>query len=78
NIKTFQFFCAQFNAEQATNSKVHADVNKQCLRNTMQRYPCGGWLHITMGEGFPEEVCIHLVHKVHPHYVNICISPADR
>ncbi|KAJ3839177.1 hypothetical protein F5878DRAFT_517893, partial [Lentinula raphanica] len=76
-IKTFQFFCSQFDAEQA-KSKVHPDVKKQRSRDKMQRYPCGGWLNITMRDGHPEEARIRLTHKSHPEYVSISISPADR
>ncbi|KAJ3718730.1 hypothetical protein C8R42DRAFT_560479, partial [Lentinula raphanica] len=76
-VKTLQFFCSQFDAEQA-KSKVHSDVTKQRSRDKMQRYPCGGWLNITMRDGYPEEARIRLTHKSHPEYVNISISPADR
>ncbi|KAJ3720039.1 hypothetical protein C8R42DRAFT_549361, partial [Lentinula raphanica] len=44
----------------------------------MQHYPCGGWLAITMREGFPEEARVHLAHKAHPEYVSISISEADQ
>ncbi|KAJ3816619.1 hypothetical protein F5880DRAFT_1456436, partial [Lentinula raphanica] len=76
-VKTYQFFCAQFDAEQA-KPKVHPDVSKRRSRDRMQRYPCGGWLAITMREGFPEEARVHLAHKVHPEYVSISISEADQ
>ncbi|KAF5341558.1 hypothetical protein D9757_014563 [Collybiopsis confluens] len=78
NIKTFQFFCAQFDAEQATKSRLHPDVNKQRSRNNMQRYPCSGWLRITMREGCPGEARINLTHKHHPKYVGITLSSAER
>ncbi|KAJ3723416.1 hypothetical protein C8R42DRAFT_666205, partial [Lentinula raphanica] len=56
-----------FDAEQA-KSKVHPDVKKQRSRDKMQRYPCGGWLNITMRDGHPEEARIRLTHKSHPEY----------
>ncbi|KAF5391119.1 hypothetical protein D9757_003048 [Collybiopsis confluens] len=76
-IKTLQFFCAQFDAEQA-KSKLHADVSKQRSRDKMQRYSCGGWLNITMMEGAPEQARVRLIHSVHPGYVCISISAAEQ
>ncbi|KAJ3752022.1 hypothetical protein EV360DRAFT_12079, partial [Lentinula raphanica] len=76
-VKTFQFFCAQFDVEKA-KSKVHPDVTKQRSRDTMLRYPCGGYLNIMMREGFPNEARICITHKDHPEYVNISISPTEQ
>ncbi|KAF5389057.1 hypothetical protein D9757_004922 [Collybiopsis confluens] len=35
-VKTFQFYCAQFDAEKPPRSTLHADVNKRRARNTME------------------------------------------
>ncbi|KAJ3969203.1 hypothetical protein EV361DRAFT_364937 [Lentinula raphanica] len=71
DIKMFQFFCAQFDAEQARvgGSNLHADVHKRRSRDRMIRYSCGGWLTITMREGTPGEARIRFTHQHHPPYV---------
>ncbi|KAJ3756750.1 hypothetical protein EV360DRAFT_397, partial [Lentinula raphanica] len=71
DINMFQFFCAQFDAEQARvgGSNFHTDVYKRRSRDRMIRYSCGGWLTITMREGTPGEARIRFTHQHHPPYV---------
>ncbi|KAE9401188.1 hypothetical protein BT96DRAFT_791205, partial [Gymnopus androsaceus JB14] len=73
-IQTFQFYCAQYTAEQS-KPKLHEDPRKHRARDKMDRYDCGGYLRITMQEGYLRDARIHFSHHTHTPYVSISITP---
>ncbi|KAJ7759006.1 hypothetical protein DFH07DRAFT_713342, partial [Mycena maculata] len=70
---TYTFFCAQ-NEEEVIKEKLHPDPRERRTRIKMDRFPCNGYLRITVVEG---EVTLGIRlthHRAHCQYVDISID----
>ncbi|KAJ7726309.1 hypothetical protein DFH07DRAFT_758176 [Mycena maculata] len=70
---TYTFFCAQ-NEKEVTKEKLHPDPRERRARIKMDRFPCNGYLRITVVEG---EVTLGIRlthHRAHCQYVDISID----
>jgi hypothetical protein len=72
------YFCAQLEGEERKR-RLHEDCKKRRGRVYMPRYPCGGWLHITVPDNRALAVRIRMKHDVaHPHFSDISLPEEVR
>ncbi|KAJ7810343.1 hypothetical protein B0H13DRAFT_1667537, partial [Mycena leptocephala] len=70
---TYTFFCAQ-NEKEETKMRLTDDLRKRRARMKMDRFPCNGYLHVTVNPNSPEIVRLRLQHhRAHCHYVDISL-----
>lgn len=70
---TYTFFCAQ-NEKEETKTRLTDDLRKRRARMKMDRFPCNGYLHVTVNPNSPEIVRLRLQHhRAHCHYVDISL-----
>ncbi|KAJ7458659.1 hypothetical protein B0H11DRAFT_1681968, partial [Mycena galericulata] len=70
---TYTFFCAQ-NEQEVTKDKLIDDPKKRRARIKMDRFPCNGYLRITVVDG-DETVRLRLTHhRAHSQYINISMD----
>ncbi|KAJ7712996.1 hypothetical protein B0H16DRAFT_1341846 [Mycena metata] len=73
-VITYTYFCAQ-NEKEVTKTRLVDDQRKRRARMKMERFPCNGWLHVTIDSEHPEHVRLRVQHhRVHCHYVDISLS----
>ncbi|KAJ7205813.1 hypothetical protein GGX14DRAFT_367714, partial [Mycena pura] len=73
------YYCAQ-NDHEVKKPKLHDDPRKRRARMTMSRFPCEGYLQITVDDNDLElPLRLKLKHnQSHLHYVDISVSKSIR
>ncbi|KAJ7619945.1 hypothetical protein DFH06DRAFT_1341777 [Mycena polygramma] len=67
------FFCSQ-NENEVTKTRLTEDVQKRRARMKMKRFPCNGYLHVTVDPHNPAAVRLRAQHhRVHCKYVDISL-----
>ncbi|KAJ7605827.1 hypothetical protein DFH06DRAFT_943878, partial [Mycena polygramma] len=70
---TYTFFCAQ-NENEVTKTRLTEDVQKRRARMKMDRFPCNGYLHVTVDPHNPAAVRLRAQHhRVHCQYIDISL-----
>ncbi|KAJ7466399.1 hypothetical protein FB451DRAFT_1561138 [Mycena latifolia] len=73
-VATYSYFCAQ-NEKEITKTRLIDDERKRRARMKMDRFPCNGWLHVTVDSADQSTVRLRMLHhRAHCKYVNISIG----
>ncbi|KAJ7927678.1 hypothetical protein B0H13DRAFT_1537461, partial [Mycena leptocephala] len=73
STSTYTFYCAQLKGEESKHV-LTVDPKKQRARMKMDRFPCDGWLNITVNEEDLQLAAIRMTHhRCHTPYVDISI-----
>ncbi|KAJ7461706.1 hypothetical protein B0H11DRAFT_1735762 [Mycena galericulata] len=75
--RTYTFFCAQ-NEKEETKTRLTEDLRKRRARMKMDRFPCDGYLYVTVDPNNPATIRLRVQHhRVHCHYVDISLLDLD-
>ncbi|KAJ7453244.1 hypothetical protein B0H11DRAFT_1741318, partial [Mycena galericulata] len=73
-VATYTFFCAQ-NDKEVTKTRLVDNEHKRRARMKMDRFPCKGYLHVTVDSASRETVLLRVHHhRAHCHYVDISLN----
>ncbi|KAJ7442849.1 hypothetical protein FB451DRAFT_1057229 [Mycena latifolia] len=73
-VATYSYFCAQ-NEKEITKTRLIDDERKRRARMKMDRFPCNGWLHVTVDSADQSTMRLRMLHhRAHCKYVNISIG----
>ncbi|KAJ7509804.1 hypothetical protein B0H11DRAFT_1791272, partial [Mycena galericulata] len=74
-VTTYTFHCAQ-NDKEVTKTRLVDDERKRRARMKMDRFPCEGYLHVTIDSATQGTARLRVQHhRAHCHYVDISVSP---